>query len=64
MIYDDHERDLAAERCVENTDGSEAYEFSPSHGRQTFECACGNAVWIALRGVYGGRWFVGHQDAT
>jgi hypothetical protein len=62
-LYDGRELDLARERAPElSTDDVSHYSFCTGEGRQTFECPCGSAVWVASRDEPVGRWFVRHTS--
>jgi hypothetical protein len=39
------------------------YTFQWDDGRETFECSCGRAIWIANRRIPDGRWFVSERPA-
>jgi hypothetical protein len=56
-IYDGRELDRALEASSDD-DPVETYAFNDDEGRDTFECACGKAIWIADRQTTEGRWFV------
>lgn len=46
------------DECVKYPD-CDRFVLDKSDGRETFECPCGNAIWIADRGTPNhGRWFI------
>lgn len=64
QIYDGREIDRAADFDLVEASGDrpsndlDVFVFQPEDGRETFECSCGQAIWIASRQASGGRWFV------
>lgn len=54
-LYDGLELERAFERI--DARGGEDYAFEPDEGRETFECPCGGAIWVASRRGATGHWF-------
>ena len=61
-LYDECTMEAAAHTSCEDDD-FDWFELEKSDGRETFECTCGRAIWIADRGTLNrGRWFVSNDD--
>jgi hypothetical protein len=60
QIFDGRELDHASES---SDDDAHDYTFLWNDGRETFECPCGVAIWIASRQRPDGRWFTANEDA-
>jgi hypothetical protein len=58
-LYDGLELERACDRV--DPSGDADYAFDPRDGRETFECPCGQAIWIEDRhdvsSAHSGGWF-------
>jgi hypothetical protein len=54
-LHSSYELERASE---DSNDDWHTYVFRWDDGRESFECSCGRAIWIANDKAAGGRWFV------
>ena len=64
-LYDGREIDRGLDAAPTNEDEDyTTYTFQWDAGRETFECSCGRAIWIASRRILDGRGFVSAQSSS